>query len=252
MRRHKTHRLALGCFTLIELLAVPGVARRAKRSIRFTLIELLVVIAIIAILASMLLPALGMAKKKVYATMCEGNMRQLGIALYIYVQDNNGIFPISNTAVGARTPRLLVESGASLPLMVCPADKTPQRIKTLSCLTRGLSYIFSKRLFGLGNSTGWIVDSPPVKDSYLKRPDKDPAMTDATWPTDNNGAPYNELAWYISSPFTDVDYMDLRHSQGANILFADGHCSWANISIFVNDIMEKGDVHPVSGYPIAR
>src|SRR4051812_5715235 len=62
----------------------------------FTLIELLVVIAIIAILAAILFPVFAQAKAAAKRTACMSNEKQVGIGLYLYVQDSDDTLPMAN------------------------------------------------------------------------------------------------------------------------------------------------------------
>ena len=71
----------------------------SSRKTGFTLIELLVVIAIIAILAAILFPIFVSAKETARRSSCSANLKQAGIALSLYCDDNCGRYPTKRAAV---------------------------------------------------------------------------------------------------------------------------------------------------------
>jgi prepilin-type N-terminal cleavage/methylation domain-containing protein len=103
---------------------------RKKRTsiLAFSLVELLVAIAIIAVLASLLLPSLGRSKESARTTFCQGNLHQVGLALQLYVDDNQNIMPFmedytNGPASNQPTINLvLAPQLGSTNVLCCPSD----------------------------------------------------------------------------------------------------------------------------------
>jgi prepilin-type N-terminal cleavage/methylation domain-containing protein len=95
----------------------------------FTLIELLVVIAIISILAAMILPAISRGKEISRGAACISNLRQVGLAIQLYIQDNNNRLPSINdqwpgvAAVNPGPDVVLSNHLGSVKILLCPSDK---------------------------------------------------------------------------------------------------------------------------------
>ncbi len=145
---------------------------RASRG--FTLIELLVVIAIIAVLMGVLLPSLGMARMHAKRLVSTSNLRQIGLAMELYTQDNEGLFPETSHGLTGQAARqrswiftLAPYIGDVNEVRVCPAD--PQRRKRLEHPTSSYimnEYIAVDAVDPFGRLTG-----PSYRNKYkLKRP----------------------------------------------------------------------------------
>jgi prepilin-type N-terminal cleavage/methylation domain-containing protein len=122
-----------------------------RRKQHFTLIELLVTIGIIGILAAMVLPALNSSKERAKQIACVGNLKQIGLALNMYLSDNRFIMPYctmspSNPPAGEENFPSIVEVllpylNKNREVFCCPGDPNQEYFKK-----EGTSYEWQSQL----------------------------------------------------------------------------------------------------------
>jgi len=220
LRRRLSHSTRRVCFCGEP--AAPGPLAQGAAGLRaFSLIELLVVIAIIAVLAGMLLPALGRAKSRSQSTQCQSQMRQIALALRLYVDDANDEFPRSLHSAFAH---------GQLPWERAIAPMLGASTTTWTNLLRGVYHCPADR-----RSAPWsygqnvYFELNPEADDYVGRPRSWRRLASIPQPATtvlhaDNATSADHIMphfWMSLSDASDVETR--RHGGRANFNFVDGH-----------------------------
>ena len=192
--------------------------RRAKG---FTLIELLVVIAIIAILAAILFPVFARAREKARQTSCLSNLKQLGTACNMYVQDYDETFCPLVTAVAGdgRSDRTTWFA------LMMPYVKNTQIGQCPSIRPHGWTYP-GGNLLEYDYSMHFLVGSIAL--ANIEMVSEVFVFGDGTWGDITQYRLYIHGPWLRAGTSYGAPPRFYRHNGGGNWVFVDGHAKWKN------------------------
>lgn len=200
-----------------------GQSHEMKRS-RFTLIELLVVIAIIAILAAMLLPALSRARASGLATQCLNQVKQQGLFLGFYTNDNNETMPLGFVCGAGQVTKHIQdfwpEPKAWYVSLVTDYNQNNSDFMICPVVSAWPSGLYDNQWGGVWNlaKTTYAFNclTGGLKISSFRNPTRTFAIGEFYW----DGG---ELGQWNQLEKTDTWDIAMAHNDGGNTLFVDGH-----------------------------
>ncbi len=176
----------------------------------FTLIELLIVITIIGVLAGILLPALSRVRESGHRTHCTSNLRQIGLGLIMYSNENNETFPSDTTAMTALN-KLYPDYVSERKAFKCPSDNLVIDV-TNAGITAGDAFEKDECSYGY-DRTHTPTDDPGVAIAG-DRPTNDNTNIPKDARSPNHGGTVN--------PAGNDDF----EGDGQNLAYIDGHVEW--------------------------